>query len=167
MLVALILGTSLALAALGYVLYPVFSGVPGEEMSPSLPRETASDPVQVLREIEFDRVTGKLSDEDYAALRAQYTRAAIEQMRASDQPAPADVQTPAPAADFIASEAERLIARMRNSMACPDCGPRPEPDATWCSSCGSYLPHECARCGGEIRERGARFCSRCGELLAA
>ena len=34
-----------------------------------------------LREIEFDRATGKLSDADYAELKARYTEQAIAAMR--------------------------------------------------------------------------------------
>jgi hypothetical protein len=30
--------------------------------------------IDALREIEFDRATGKLSDDDYAALKTEYTR---------------------------------------------------------------------------------------------
>jgi len=33
-----------------------------------------------LKEIEFDRATGKLSDEDYHALQARYERVAIENL---------------------------------------------------------------------------------------
>ena len=34
-----------------------------------------------LKEIEFDRETGKLSDEDYEFLKAKYTMAAVEALR--------------------------------------------------------------------------------------
>ena len=37
-----------------------------------------------LREIEFDRETGKLSDADYSELKARYTEAAVLAMRQED-----------------------------------------------------------------------------------
>lgn len=108
-------GTLLALGALSFVLYPLFmSGPLTEPRQTGLPslntqstsRNTALD---VLREIEFDRETGKLSDADYHALKSTYTQAAVDVMRAGDLPI------------------------------CPTCGPRPEKDAVFCSNCGALL----------------------------
>jgi hypothetical protein len=63
---------------------------------------------------------------------------------------------------------EALIRRQRERLAaCVACGPRPEPDAVFCSSCGRYLAHDCARCGAAVNEPDARFCSACGNALAA
>lgn len=155
MLPALILGTVLAIGALMFVLYPVFFG--SGPLRARRARAQATDPVAVLREIEFDRATGKLSDADYAALRAAYGGQALDQLRLADKSANS-------AMDDVAEE---FVRRMRRRMSCPACGPRPERDATWCSNCGAYLPVDCDGCGGEVRERGARFCSRCGEQLAA
>jgi predicted amidophosphoribosyltransferase len=47
------------------------------------------------------------------------------------------------------------------------CGPRPEPDAIYCSTCGRYLAASCAHCHAPITEIGARYCGSCGETLAA
>ena len=154
MLVALILGTLLALAALGFVLHPVFFGA---RTSMQAREATAVDAVAVLREIEFDKATGKLSDADYADLRATYTRDALVQMRAGN----------APNAQASGDAAEETVRRMRSRLACDVCGPRPEVDASWCSTCGRYLPGKCEGCGGTVLEEGAVFCSKCGERLAA
>ena len=154
MLFALVLGTLLALAALGFVLYPVFFGV----RASMLGRDAIPvDAVSVLREIEFDKATGKLSDADYADLRATYMRDALAQMRAGS----------APSAGSFGDAAEETVRRMRSRLACEVCGPRPEADAGWCSTCGRYLPGKCEGCGGAVTEEGAVFCSRCGERLAA
>ena len=108
-------GTLLALGALSFVLYPLFMAGPlTEPRQPSRPLsmngDTSRNPaLDALREIEFDRETGKLSDVDYQALRSTYTQAAVELMRAGELPM------------------------------CPTCGPRPENDAIFCSNCGALL----------------------------
>jgi len=159
-MVALIVGTVLAVGALAYVLFPLLAGVA------PLPRRRARgardlaaaaehEAVVALREIEFDRATGKLSDADYDELRARYTERALEALRST---------TPVAADD--AAEAAVLAYRSRLKR-CADCGPRPEPDAVYCSSCGSFLPGACGSCGAAVTEAGAAFCVSCGRQLAA
>ena len=172
MIVALVLGTLLALGALAFVLHPLFvpPGTAAPRRAPVGPAIAGGDDaVDVLREIEFDRETGKLSDHDYATLKATYTERALADLRARDA---ADAATAAPAragapAD-VEDAAEAAIRRVRASLQeCATCGPRPEPDALYCSSCGRYLPGACARCGATASEPGARFCNGCGDALAA
>ena len=112
--------------------------------------------VVALREIEFDRATGKLSDTDYAELRARYTERALDAMRLAD--VPSDVTDPVEAV---------VLAYRARLKACVECGPRPEPDAIYCSHCGRYLPGVCAGCGASVAETGAAFCATCGRRLAA
>ena len=87
---ALLIGAALAVAALVYVLFPLFDAVAPSRLrvgrGPALAPESAID---ALREIEFDRATGKLSDDDYAALKAEYTRTALVELRARDSADPA------------------------------------------------------------------------------
>jgi ribosomal protein L40E len=158
-MLALIVGTLLAVSALAYVLLPlmVSGSAPTRRRfvvrsATSLPEQEA---VAALREIEFDRVTGKLSDADYAELKTRYTSRALEAMRAGSAPKSDD-----------AIEAAVLAYRAK-MKSCARCGPRPEPDAVYCSSCGHYLPGECASCGAEVTEAGAAFCASCGRQLAA
>ena len=67
-IVALVVGTVLAVGALAFVLYPLFFDQPLARAVPARKVESWSDDVAVaaLREIEFDRATGKLSEADYA-----------------------------------------------------------------------------------------------------
>jgi hypothetical protein len=119
--------------------------------------------VAALREVEFDRHTGKLSDSDYATLKATYTREALAAIRAEQ--ATAEQATITAVND---DEVEATILRYRTPRReCPTCGPRPEPDAIYCSNCGHYLAGECGRCGAAVSEVGARFCAACGAGLAA
>lgn len=92
-MVALLVGTVLALAALAYVLWPLI----------------AAD----------GRGT----------------------QRVPPPPPPSDVVTALPAAapspeDPVEAEIRRARAQLR---VCPNCGPRPEPGARYCSSCGAAL----------------------------
>ena len=159
-IVALVIGTLLAIAALAFVLYPLFFDPrPPHGVAPrSTGGSSWSDDVAIaaLREIEFDRATGKLSEADYAQLKAQYTRQALTRMRR------------APAAETEDDELEATIRAYRAERAvCDRCGPRPELDAIFCSNCGQYLPGRCEQCSRRVEEAGARFCSACGHRLAA
>ncbi len=105
----LIIGALLAVGALCYVLWPLL--VPSVAVS-GVPFARVASPdyaVDALRELEFDRATGKISDDDYASLKARYTNKALTVMRAGD----------------------RLV--------CEQCGPRAELDAAFCSNCGAPL----------------------------
>jgi hypothetical protein len=187
--VPLVLGTVLALGALTLVLSPLLSGeaeVRAEDEQKAAAEaarikaarakragreeEQMDGAVAALREIEFDRETGKLSDSDYAELKTRYTREALAELRAADArnaaavPVVVAAMSPADAADPV----EAAIHRARqNQRSCGVCGPRPEPDATYCSSCGRYLPGACAKCGTSVDLVGSRFCSGCGDHLAA
>ena len=160
--VALLVGTLLAIGGLAVVLYPLF--VPSPVPARPVPAPAAGDgdrarAVDALREIEFDRETGKLSDVDYAELKAAYTQEAIAAMRAEESAA---------ALASAADPAEAVVLAYRQRVRdCGRCGPRPEPDAVYCSSCGGYLAGRCGHCGSAVTEPGAAFCTGCGHALAA
>lgn len=111
-MIPLIVGTALALFALAFVLHPLFFP-PSRTYDQSVIRQIAARPrtpaVDALREIEFDKETGKLSEGDYDALRVSYTEQALDELRQGTR------------------------------VACPNCGPRPETDARFCSNCGTTL----------------------------
>jgi hypothetical protein len=153
-LVALVLGTALAVGAVGFVLYPLFFEVRSPPPRRAVVTEDSEDsPIVALREIEFDRATGKLSESDYAELKKTYATRALEQMRASDAKAPLDPVE------------ERVRHYRLTHRECSTCGLRPEYDAVYCSNCGAYLDRACPACGSEITETGAVFCSTCGTSL--
>ena len=159
----LLLGAAIAAVALLFVLLPLINGegvaapalyTAGRELT-DLRHEGA---ILALREIEFDRATGKLSDADYATLKADYTAQAIAVLEAAD------------AADAAADDPAEALVRAMRSRATPCGGCRaipPEPDAVYCSSCGHYLKGGCRQCGAEIVGPGARFCTSCGWSVAA
>lgn len=164
-MIALVIGTLLAIAAMAWVLAPLFRADAGRLIATPSPvrqdiaarRERA---VEALREIEFDRATGKLADADYEMLKSRYTRQAVAAMRSESGGALVDE-----------SQIEAAIRRAREAQAAaPVCsvhGPRPEADAIYCSECGRYLRGACANCGATTSAPGARFCEGCGHRLAA
>lgn len=172
----LVVGTGLVLGALTIVLSPLLGTIDaeGEAMrraasNTTRPEETPNSAVDALREIEFDRETGKLSDSDYADLKQRYTREALAELRAADGTTATAFAATAETADIaLLDPVEAAIARARADVrSCGVCGPRPEPDATYCSSCGRYLPEKCGSCGTTVDLVGSRFCSGCGTQLAA
>jgi hypothetical protein len=110
--------------------------------------------VEVLREIEFDRATGKLSDADYGTLKSTYTARAITELRA---PAPRDTHGQ-PDADTSDQGPRRV---------CVMCAATSPPDAIYCSRCAHYLARECPTCRGPVTLPAARYCGWCGTRLAA
>jgi hypothetical protein len=87
----LLAGVVVALAALALVLEPLVMGRPRFKAAGGWSpddgdidftdvEESESPKIQALlalKEIEFDRETGKLSDEDYSTMKATYQRAAL------------------------------------------------------------------------------------------
>lgn len=180
---ALLIGSVLAVAALVFVLWPLLRGAEALRTAAHAPEMAPeSSAIEALREIEFDQATGKLSEEDYAALRTSYTPLALAELKAKEA---ADVDaaavTTARASGSAAAgsletvqdlgaldPAEQLIARAKSrAKACATCGPRPEADALFCSDCGRVLVEACLRCGARVESDRARFCTECGSALAA
>lgn len=183
----LIAGVVVAFAAVGLVLQPLLmpsSGRPGRgAKAPEVEfediTESASPKVQALlalKEIEFDRATGKLSDEDYEQLKAKYAAVALEAIRAEE--AGETIAAPEGAAADAAEELVRLAAEGMLKV-CPSCGPRPEADAAFCSDCGRALAKQapaqekavgkvsfCDSCGTKLAA-GAKFCPECGAKVGA
>ncbi len=154
-------GVALALGLVWYVMIPVLRPAAvrpaaggaddgADEVEDLSPRTVA---LRALKEIEFDRATGKLSDADYADLKQRYTAEALAALR--DAPAAA---APSPS---LAATPPRAV--------CPDHGSRPEDEAVFCSQCGRRLAAAgayCARCGATL-EAGATYCNSCGVRVAA
>jgi hypothetical protein len=179
---ALLIGAALAVAALVYVLLPLFDAVaPGRSRGGGRLAMAPESAIDALREIEFDRATGKLSDDDYAALKAQYTRTALVELRARESAdserralvtaaatSAGDESPNVPVGVDTADPVEAAVLRYRSMRrACETCGPRPEPDPAFCSSCGTYLRGACAHCGATIDQPASKFCASCGSSLAA
>ena len=166
----LVAGILLATGAVYFVLRPIlYPAVEGQETGDEGRSDEGEDPeddlspravaLRALKEIEFDRATGKLSDADYEELRTKYTSEALAALRA---------ETGSRERGAVPSAVEPLPAP-RSPVSCPTHGPRLESDAAFCSECGCRLaaaPGYCARCGAPL-EHEARYCYACGARVAA
>ncbi len=99
--------------------------------------------MQGLRELEFDREMGKLSEADYAALReglmsrALGASVALERLRAAAAPAP---ETAAVRPRLVKSQAApaSVLAAAARVRFCPQCGVETTA-GKFCSECGAPL----------------------------
>jgi rRNA maturation endonuclease Nob1 len=178
MLAEALLALIVALGVLWLVLQPVLRPSPREALPPEPvdPEETPKGiALTALKEIEFDRETGKLSDSDYEFLKGKYTAQALDAMRQESEEAASDniealiaakVRALRSASASPSANASHSTADLHPS--CISCGPRPEPDAIFCSSCGRRLLSgaACHRCGAALGPE-SRFCESCGQQVAA
>jgi hypothetical protein len=133
----------LAAVVLWLVLGPMYS-TPAAAAAPN-PLDDLVDPLETprgraleaIRELEFDRATGKIGDRDFAELSARYSAEALQVLRTETAP--------------------------RGVPTCEQCGPRPESDAHYCSSCGASLATSpcCGQCGVPLLG-SETFCTQCG-----
>jgi rRNA maturation endonuclease Nob1 len=166
------------LAVLWLVLQPVLR--PGRPKAlpfePIDPEETPKGiALAALKEIEFDRETGKLSDSDYEFLKGKYTAQALDALRHESEAVASDdieamvaarVRALRSASAATSSNAAGVIPVAQPS--CTTCGPRPESDAMFCSTCGRRLMSRstCASCGAHLSP-DSKYCERCGRQVAA
>ena len=78
-----------------------------------------------LKELEFDRAMGKISEDDAAVIGSNLRARALILMRDLDRPADAEPQPPA--------------AAVAQGTACPSCETVNDEDARFCKSCGARL----------------------------
>jgi hypothetical protein len=125
------------LAGLYLVLQPLFrpSMTSSPAPEPLDPEETPRGvALAALKEIDFDRETGKLSEDDYQFLKAKYTEIALEALRVERQGVGSESIEA-----IVAARVRALRGSGPPGPHCAVCGPRPEPDAAFCSSCGLEL----------------------------
>jgi cytochrome c-type biogenesis protein CcmI len=111
--------------------------------------------VQGLRELEFDREMGKLSDSDYESLKAQLEQRALTAMQSSDKinddarksSVVRELIPPSPSAEPARRAEPAPVLMMRTDASakaprvrfCPQCGTRTLKDARYCAECGTAL----------------------------
>ena len=178
MLAEALAAAAVGLAVLWLVLQPVLRPT-GRETLPLEPVDPEETPkgiaLTALKEIEFDKETGKLSDADYEFLKDKYTAAALDALRhesgavaSDDVEAMIAAKVRALRSASVATPSNASTLPPGSNPACTTCGPRPEAEAIFCSSCGRRLsPHsECDSCGAALSP-DSRYCETCGRQVAA
>lgn len=167
---AVLVALAVVAALIGPLSRPGVTAPPGADEPEDLEETPKGIALAALREIEFDRATGKLSEEDYASLKARYTAEALAILRTEAPAAPAAPAAPGggagrgdPVEAMIAERVRKLAGEV---IRCPGCGPRPETDALFCSTCGRSLTMGgCTSCGAPLVP-GSHFCEGCGTAVA-
>lgn len=140
-----VLGLIIVLLAAGFVAWPLLqaeaptsvSTVDVEEGSPEREKDQA---LLAIREADFDHRTGKLSDEDYAALRAELEGRALNAMAAIESASALRPVSSAASAPALGASAAPAARAGEPGGFCPACGVRFVSDARFCSGCGKKLP---------------------------
>jgi hypothetical protein len=115
----------------------------GERARDRLVREKALV-LRSIKELEFDRAMGKVSDTDFADISGRLRTRALalmEELERADAAPPAAASARAPAAPGVAAARGRAEAppRAPAASACPECRTLNEPDARFCKQCGRRL----------------------------
>jgi cytochrome c-type biogenesis protein CcmI len=141
-----VLGLIIVLLAAGFVAWPLLqpeapAQIAANDATAGSPEREKDQALVAIREADFDHRTGKLSDEDYAALRAELETRALSAMAAIESastPHPVPPGPAATAAGALAAPAARGTGEPGGF--CPACGVRFLRDARFCSGCGKKLP---------------------------
>lgn len=107
-----------------------------------------------LLDLDFDFRTGKVSEEDYLAVRAQLVADAAKYIE-SENPIEDD-------------HLEAMIRARKTSQAqvqkCSNCGEKIEVGSRFCPGCGTAVGSHCPSCGKAF-QTGDLFCTSCGTKL--
>ena len=128
-MIGAVIVTVLAIAGLVFVLVPLAKGsvVENEDASPAIDdaREKKNAALAGIVDLEQERDAGKMTPEDFDALRTDYERDVIEALNELDEVG----------SDQADEDLEREIADARQKLACPSCG-APRSVGKPCPRCG-------------------------------
>lgn len=152
-LAAILLTTAVVL----FVLYPLIQGQSAsmgrEDDEPTEAESRSRVTLLALRDVEYDYVSGKLDDEDYARLRKELSVEALEALEARER----ERDEPAADEEDGLGELEREIARAREGLrkgtVCSACGHENDPGSRFCAHCGTPLTPGTTQ--GVVGEKGA------------
>lgn len=137
-------------AAIAVVAYPLFRARMGGSAAPRAAleldeiRERREAALAALHDVEFDYRVGKLSDEDYQALRTRLKAQAITALKEYDEQGRAvDDEIEGAVRALRVSRAQSLSREEKSKRVCANCGQAADSGDVFC-----------ARCGARLRERG-------------
>jgi len=144
-LVALtLIGAGLTAAAMYRTIAPLGSELPddtslvGGRTRAALERDKALT-LRALKELEFDRAMGKVSDADFAEMRDRLRARAVRLMTQLDGTAMYRAQIERDVAEAGASGVSKTGGASEAGGGCSACGTANDADARFCKSCGAQL----------------------------
>ena len=197
----IIVAAILALGAVtvAFVIYPVLrasalarryitDSVAGDRLAELIAQRDAI--YDAIRDVDFDRETGKLTAEDHRLMRERLTAEGVRLLQELDRLMQSDVR------DDLEQEIEREVAALRQVApaeigeepptrlarlkparvptagqsdrevsTCPTCGETVRAGAQFCTYCGANLALTCPECGVAVAPDD-RFCRSCGAQLS-
>lgn len=154
---AIFVGLAMLVASVPYLARPFQEKQFKSKQQPAVcltPDEERQAVLSALRDLDFDFSTGKVSEEDYSALRAQLVTEAATYIRSEKSIADEQIE--------IMIQARK--ASQSNIRKCSNCGNTVEPNSRFCSQCGTAAGNICPSCAKPIQD-GDRFCNTCGTKL--
>ena len=157
---------TLGAIVVAFVLYPVFTeataGMPAELDEAALAlldlRDKKAMLYEVIHDLDFEKASGKISEDDYETSRDNYlaqVAAVMEKLDALAAPEKtASTKTKKPAKRQPRQESE-------DARACASCGELNPKGSNFCLECGKPFNLTCASCGEGVPAK-ARFCNTCG-----
>lgn len=182
-----------------FILYPVFraSAVVRQRITDSVASDRLAELIaqrdaiyDAIRDADFDRETGKLTEEDHRLMRERLTAEGVRLLQELDRLMQSDVR------EDLEQEIEREVVALRQSRPveavegrrgrravappavrpqpvvadgkltdCPACGGQVRVSARFCTHCGASLASTCPECGVLVKADD-QFCSGCGAQLA-
>lgn len=135
----LVIGAVLLVAAVVvYLVQPMASGLHAslsrEEDEPTELESRRRVALLALRDVEYDRATGKLGQEDYRALRRELSAEALDVLATVE----AEISLGADASP-LEQEIARLRGGFESGSTCGACGSANEAASRFCAYCGSPL----------------------------
>ena len=134
-------GALVAGAVTLFILQPILSGLHAslvraeDELTDTEARKRVT--LLALRDVEYDFLAGKLDEEDYLSLKADFTAealAALEADTAGSKPHFLD--------DDVEAEITKIRAALRSGLMCRSCGFGNDDGSHFCSECGQELKIE-------------------------
>jgi ribosomal protein L40E len=172
--------TLLFLSVLGagvvmFVLFPIFARAAEVAEPPStgaLERQNLTDKkeqiYEAIKDLDFERQAGKLSEGDHRALRADFLSQAAKAMARIDEIEHMEELHKRSQAAPVIDDTKGSVTEAVPRSSCPSCHETNPPGAEFCFRCGTKIPTsvECPHCGTELPEE-ARFCISCGAAIPA
>ncbi len=162
---------TLGTVVVAFVLYPVFASEAPEptgldETQNGL-RDLEEKKIQILsniKDLDFEKASGKLSDADYESSRNDYMAQVSAVITRIDELAPQREQEPKK--KNSAKSKKAAPESKAETIACASCGEANPKSSKFCLDCGRPFEAQCGACGETLPPK-AKFCNACGEKVNA